>query len=767
MIDCLCFSYILALNSLVQKTMQYLNKFLEFVGFVGNSIICIFKLLLVLLKNIFSPLFTRTKKVPRQSNEKPKKYKILSFFVLLKDTLVSITFWVFRLIRNVIIFPKKLFTFLFLRKSFLSGVLFAIFFIFIPVTVIRWFKELPSPDSLVIEANKKSTVILDRNGKLMYEIYVDKNYNPVNFEDIPEYVKNATLAVEDDKFYNHFGIRIDSVIRAIKNNLTKENSLQGGSTITQQLVKNVLLTPERTFSRKIKEAFLAILVEAKYSKKDIFEMYLNNIPYGGVAWGVQTASRKYFNKDVWELSLAEASLLAGLPTAPTSYSPATNLETAKSRQRFVLERMLNLGYINKEEFNKAVSEELVFADTDGYIRAPHFVDFIRKDLEKRYGRRYVEFGGLTVTTTLDLDIQDKVQSIVTEEVNTNSYLGFSNGASVVMDVKNAEVLAYVGSIDYFKEIWGSYDVVTAMRQPGSSIKPVTYALALSGSFTPASIIDDSPVTYKFKGSEDYTPVNYDGRYHGKVTLRQALANSYNVPAVKIANVVGVDNIVVKGSEMGLTGWKPDGSYGLSITLGGKEVRLLDHTNLYATLARRGIYKEPEVYISIKDSNGYEIYKNENIEKAVVSPEVSYLLWDILSDQNARLPAFGVNNFLSIPGHKVAVKTGTTNNIKDNWTLGYTPSYVVGVWVGNNDGSPMRQGLASGLTGAAPIWNKIMTELLKDKPNEIYEKPANVFIKKDEKCGASELFVKGTVIPGSLCPEKEKGNDKNKEKDREG
>lgn len=749
--------------------MQYLNKFLEFVEFLGDSIINIFRLLLVLLKSIFSSLFIKIEKVSKLSIKGPVIFSVFRFLVFLKDAIISAVFWIFRLIKNLFLLPKKIFTYLFLRKTFLSGILFALFFIFLPITVIRWFRELPSPESLVLEANKKSTVILDREGKLMYEIYVDRNYHPVDFEQIPYYVKNATLAVEDDKFYSHFGIRVDSVIRAIRNNLTNENSLQGGSTITQQLVKNVLLTPERTFSRKIKEAVLAVLVEARYSKKDIFEMYLNNIPYGGTAWGIQTASKKYFNKDVWELSLAEASLLAGLPTAPTSYSPATDLETAKSRQRYVLERMLSLGYIDEKEFEKATSEELIFANTDGYIRAPHFVDYIRKDLEKRFGRRYVEFGGLTVTTTLDLHIQEKVQSIVTEEVNKNSYLGFSNGAAVVMDVKNAEVLAYVGSVDYFKEVWGAYDVVTAMRQPGSSIKPVTYALALSGSFTPASIINDSPITYKFKGSKDYTPVNYDGQYHGKVTLRQALANSYNVPAVKVANAVGVDNIVLKGKEMGLTGWEPDGFYGLSITLGGKEVRLLDHTNVYATLARQGVHKEPKVYLCIKDSNGYEIYESEDAEKTVLSPEVSYLLWDILSDQNARLPAFGVNNFLSIPGHKVAVKTGTTNNIKDNWTLGYTPSYVVGVWVGNNDASPMRQGLASGLTGAAPIWNKIMTEILKDKPNELFERPENVFIKRDEKCGISELFIKGTNIPQSLCPEKDEEDgdeDKDKDKDRD-
>jgi membrane peptidoglycan carboxypeptidase len=258
-----------------------------------------------------------------------------------------------------------------------------------------------------------------------------------------------------------------------------------------------------------------------------------------------------------------------------------DIQTAKSRQKYVLDRMRDVGFIDEEEVEKIYSEELIFADQAVYIRAPHFVNYVRKDLEKRYGKRFVEFGGLTVTTTLDLNLYEKVQSIIFEEVGKNSYLGFSNGASVVMDAKSSEVLAYVGSVDYFREDWGAYDVVTALRQPGSSIKPITYALALSGNYTPATIINDSPVKYQFNGSEPYIPVNYDNRYHGRVTLRQALANSYNVPAVKVARVVGPDNIALKGKEMGLTNWESDGSYGLSITLGGKEVKLLDHTNLYA------------------------------------------------------------------------------------------------------------------------------------------------------------------------------------------
>ncbi len=741
--------------------MFILKNILDFISFVGSTIISIFSSWLKIFSSIVFNLKPKEKIVKEKSkinfkeivNKIRLKFQIRKFFKRAGIFLLSI---------------KRVFSLPFGLKSFLWGILFSIIFLLTPLVVIRWFIELPSPDNLIIEASKQSTRILDRDGRLLYEIYVDRNYNPVKIEQIPDFVISATIAVEDDKFYEHYGIRIDSIIRAVKNNLSN-GGLQGGSTITQQLIKNVLLTPEKTLSRKIKEAVLALLVEAKYSKKEILEMYLNNIPYGGTSWGIQSACQKYFGKNVWELSLSEATLLAGLPTAPTSYSPITDIDAAKIRQKYVLDRMVGLGYISEDESEDAFSEELFFKSQEGFIRAPHFVDYVRKDLERRFGRRYVELGGLTVTTTLDLDLYDKVQSIVSEEVNKNSYLGFSNGASVVMDVNKGEILAYVGSVDYFKEGWGAYDVVTALRQPGSSIKPVTYALALSGSYTPASIIDDSPVVYKSKGAPDYKPVNYDGKYHGKVTLRQALANSYNIPAVKVAKSVGVDNIVLKGKEMGLTNWEVDGSYGLSITLGGKEVRLLDHTNLYGTLARKGIYKEPEVYLSIKDSRGYDIYFDNRVENQVLSSEVTYLLWHILSDNNARLPAFGVNNFLSIPRHKVAVKTGTTDNIKDNWTMGYTPSYVVGVWVGNNDGTPMRQGLASGLTGAAPIWNRVMSEVLKSEPDEVFDMPENVFVKKDEKCGISEVFIKGTNIPQSLCPvkdEESEEDDDEKEKNRD-
>ena len=573
----------------------------------------------------------------------------------------------------------------------------------------------------------------------------------------------ATIAVEDDQFYNHHGFDPESILRAAKSTLFQD-SLQGGSTITQQLVKNVLLTPERTISRKLKELFLAVAAEATFSKDQIMELYLNNISYGGSAWGVQSAAQKFYGKNIWELDLAEASLLAGLPSAPSAYSPLTgDFSAAKRRQKFVLERMYQLGYITKDESTRAYEEPLQFSPQTEYIRAPHFVAYVRQELENIYGKRFVELGGLTIRTTLDLDLQNKVQQIVAEEVSANAALQISNGASTVIDVKNGGILAYVGSVDYFKEGWGAYDVASAFRQPGSSIKPLTYALALEKGYTPASIIKDSPVTYQSVGQAAYTPKNYDGKYHGDVTLRAALANSYNIPAVNLARSLGPDNIVKLGQEFGLSNWQVDGSYGLSITLGGKEVKLLEHTNFYASLARGGIFKKTTPFISIKDNNGFEIYKDDRNERQVVSADTAYLIWHILSDNNARVPAFGYRNSLVIPNKKVAVKTGTTDNIRDNFTMGYTPSFAVGVWVGNNDNTPLNRNLSSGLSGAAPIWNRIMSQVLENVPDEQMSKPDSVFVKYDKGCNRSEIFIKGSKVPESLCPKDDKEEDKKEDK----
>ncbi len=654
---------------------------------------------------------------------------------------------------------KKLF---FGMRMFLLGIVFATLFIVIPSHIYLWLKELPNPDLVLTKDIPQPTRITDSHGRLLYEIFVEKRFEPVSLDKIPEVVKQATISVEDDRFYEHHGFDLSSMLRAI-NATIFEKSLQGGSTITQQLVKNVLLTSERTISRKMKELVLAVAIESKFSKDQILELYLNNISYGGSAWGIQSASQKFFKKNVWELDLSEASLLAGLPSSPTTYSPFTgDLELAKKRQKYVLDRMYQLGYITRKEADEAYASELNFAPQTDYIRAPHFVAMVRKELEEKLGKRLLEQGGLTVRTTIDLDLQDTVQSIVAEEVAKNQRLKFTNGAAVVVDPKTGNVLAYVGSIDYFKDTWGAFDVASAFRQPGSSIKPLTYALALEKGMTPASTIKDSPITYKLAGSDPYTPVNYDGKYHGTVTLRAALANSYNVPAVKLAYKYGPDNIVALGKAFGLQNWKVDSSYGLSVTLGGKEVRLLDHTNFYASLARGGVYKQVRLYDSIKDNTGFDLYFDDRKETRVISADTAYLIWHILSDNKARTPAFGSRSSLVIPDKTVAVKTGTTDSIRDNFTMGYTPSFAVGVWVGNNDNTPLDKTLSSGLTGAAPIWNRVMSYILTGGPNELMDRPTTIVEKKDDKCGYSDVFSKEGKIPSSLCDIK---SDKNEESEK--
>jgi 1A family penicillin-binding protein len=652
-------------------------------------------------------------------------------------------------------------TFFMKLRIFTFGMLFSFTFIFVPYQIWVWYTQLPSPGLLVEYGKNRSTKILDRNGRLLYEIYVDRKYNPVTLKEIPDHVVHATLAIEDDQFYTHRGFRVDSIMRAAKATVL-EDDLQGASTITQQLIKNVLLTPERTISRKVKELVLSVLVETKYSKNEILELYLNNIAYGGTAWGIESASQKFFGKHVWDLSLAESTMLAGLPTAPSVYSPLRDKDVSKRRQKLVLDRMVLLGYISEEEAKGAFGQKLEFASQADYINAAHFVAHVRSILEEKFGERYVGFGGLTVTTTLDLDLQEKVQEIVRRGVEKSSHLSISNGAAIILDPKTSEILAYVGSVDYFGGSWGAYDVITAFRQPGSSIKPITYALAFEKGYTPASIISDTPVKY-VSFDEVYSPINYDGRFHGDVTLREALANSYNVPAVKLIKNVGVDDMVSLGRNLGLRGWEVDDSYGLSVTLGGKEVRLLDHANVYATLARGGVYKKPTPFLSVKDLYGYELYKPDvNTQRQVISEEVTYLISNILSDNHSRTPAFGAHSSLVIPGRNVAVKTGTTDLKRDNWTLGYTPSVVVGVWVGNNDNSPMNQYLASGLSGAAPIWSEIMRMILENKKSEFFAIPEGVIIKIDPECGGrAEVFVKDSNIPEHLClkdKEKDEGED---------
>jgi 1A family penicillin-binding protein len=636
-------------------------------------------------------------------------------------------------------------------KSFFLGIFITLLCVFLPFVTYEWLKSLPNPTMLARRDLEVSTKILDRNGALLYEIYADQNRTPITLTQIPKRLRQATIAIEDRDFYKHNGFSLKGITRAATEILFN-HQVQGGSTITQQLIKSALLTPEVSISRKIKEIILAFWAERMYSKDEILEMYLNQVPYGGTAWGVDSASQTYFNKPLSELSLGEIALLAGLPAAPTDYSPfGTDPKKAFDRQAEVLRRMVEDGYITKEEAESAYAETIHFATPNVSIRAPHFVMYIKDILEKRYGARRVEHGGLRVITSLDVTMQEKIQDIVSSNVDSLSNLQVGNGAALVTNPKTGEILAMVGSKNYFDTAHdGNVNVTTALRQPGSSIKVVTYALALENGFTAASILDDSPVSYIIPNNAPYIPVNYDGKFHGPTPLRYALANSYNVPAVKLAAKLGVPAIVAKGKAMGIGSWTDQSRYGLSITLGGAEVTMLDMAEVFGTLANNGVRQNVTPILEITDYTG-KVYERNTPQNGVqaIKSDVAWIMGNILSDNAARTNAFGPNSALVIPGKTVSVKTGTTNDKRDNWTIGYTPSYVATVWVGNNDNTPMNPYLSSGITGAAPIWHDIMVEILKDKQDEIPSRSETI---TSLPCyfGRPEYFIKGTEPLGGRC-----------------
>ena len=615
-------------------------------------------------------------------------------------------------------------------------------------------KDLPSPNQLRSRQPILSTKIYDRNGRLLYKIYRRENRTLVELKEIPPYLIQAALAVEDAEFYSHHGFSPRGIFRAVLQDL-KGGKLSGGSTITQQLVKNTLLTAERTWQRKLKEVVLAVLVETKFSKDEILKMYLNEVGFGGAAYGVEEAAQLYFGKSATNLDLAESALLAGLPVSPTTFSPfGAHPEKAKERQKQVLERMREEGFITAEEEKQALGEELHFALQRIDIKAPHFVMFVKDLLVQKYGERLVEEGGLEVTTTLDLDLQNFAQQTVFESLkslNSPKSLKVSNGAALVTSPKTGEILAMVGSKDYFSPNDGNVNLTLRPRQPGSAIKPVNYSLALENGFTAATILSDTPVTYKIAGQPPYSPNNYDSRFHGNVPLRTALASSYNVPAVKILASLGVQRMIEQGQKLGITTWEDPSRFGLSLTLGGGEVKMTDLAVVYGTLANLGIRQDLTPILKVADYSGKMMEQFPQSPQSpqspqipqVLSPQTAYLLSDILSDNAARTPAFGSRSQLVIPGHpSVAVKTGTTQNLRDNWAIGYTPDFLAAAWVGNNDNSPMSY-VASGVTGASPIWNKIMSFLLKDLPDQEFPRP--------EDLGQIIICAATATLPCDGCP----------------
>lgn len=642
--------------------------------------------------------------------------------------------------------PKKKFP-IFITKRRVASALLVTFLLISAYTwsIVKLATQIPSPSNLSQNTRPLTTEVYDRNGKFLYRIFDDKNRIFIKLSDLPKDLINATIAVEDKNFYSHLGVDLGAILRAAYHNY-KTGSAEGASTLTQQLIKNTLLSSEKTYTRKIKEVILAFLAERIYSKDQILEMYFNNSPYGGPLWGIKAASQTYFGKEPKDLTLGEIAFLTGLPASPTEFSPyGTSPELGTERQKLVLKRMVEEKYITEEQANKATLQKLAFKPQINEIYAPHFVFYIKDYLTKKYGPRIVSEGGLKVTTTLDLDLQKQVEKIVKDEVNNLSSLNVKNGAAMITDPKTGQILAMVGSKDYFDPDFGNYNVALALRQPGSSIKPVTYATAFKKGFSPGNTILDIPTTFK-NAWETYRPVNYDGKFHGPVSMRVALASSLNIPAVKTQSTVGLDAMLQTAKDMGITTFTEPDRYGLSLTLGGAEVKMIDMMAVYGTFASEGLYHQPNPILKITDSNGTVLEEFSDQSRQVLDPGIAYLINDILSDNNARTMAFGPNSLLNLSPDVVSVKTGTTDSKRDNWTFGFTPDFVVGVWVGNPDNSPMNPRLSSGITGAAPIWNRITKIMLEKNPSLGFKKPEDITSTLVD--GRQDLVIAGST-PKSL------------------
>lgn len=595
--------------------------------------------------------------------------------------------------------------------------------------------KIPSLNSIEERKVSQSTKIYDNTGKiLLYDVYQKTKRTVVPFENISPYIKEATLSIEDKDFYKHKGFKPTSFFRALIVNTLSRQFAQGGSTITQQVVKNSILIGDKTITRKLKEIVLALKLDRAIPKDQIFSMYLNENPYGGSLYGVEEASQAFFGKTSSEVTLAEAAYLAALPQAPTYYSPyGKNKDKLDGRKNLVLGEMFSDGKITKEEYQEALQENVEFLPkSDKGIKAPHFVMFVKDYLEKKYGSDVLEQGGLRVTTTLNYELQEKAEIIAKQyaESNEKNFNG-SNDAFVAIDPKTGGILTMVGSRDYFdKDIDGNFNVTTAHRQPGSTFKPFVYAQAFVKGYTPETILFDLPTQFStkcplddFTTTEDgkcYAPQNYDDKFRGPMTVRDALAQSINVPSVKLLYLAGIKESIDLAKNMGITSLGDSNDYGLTLVLGGGEVSLLDMTSAYGVFATEG-YRTPYTSIlKVEDKNGKMLEEIKPRPVQVLDTEVARKISNILSDNVARTPLYGANSSIYFPGRDVAVKTGTTNNYKDAWIVGYTPSIVVGTWAGNNDNTPMAKKV-SGLI-VAPMWRAFMDEVLKTIPDEKFNNP---------------------------------------------
>jgi len=609
----------------------------------------------------------------------------------------------------------------------LGGFLLLVIFLF------AWYaKDLPTPGRIKSRVSESSTRLFDRNMVPLYTISGEKKRMIIEEADMPASVREATISLEDRNFYNHFGISFRGILRAAFFDIFSGSRSQGGSTITQQLVKNALLTKDRTWSRKIKEAILAIELEILYSKDQILTMYLNEIGYGGNNYGIEAASRAYFNKAARDLTLDEAATLAALPQAPTTYSPyGQHLDRLLARRNLALDSMVEMGYISRGEADAAKEKPMAFVPRHDSIVAPHFVLYVKDWLvnyfteelgDSQLAEQKVEEGGLTVVTTLDINQQKIAEDVVSQATEkTLAKAGASNAGLVAIDPKRGEVIAMVGSVDYFNEKFGSYNITTARRQPGSSFKPIVYAASFKEKYNPAFTLYDVRTDFG-----DYSPDNYDGSFRGPVSIRYALGNSLNLPAVKVLGLIGLDKALSTASDLGITTLTDKDRYGLSLVLGGGEVMPLEMATAYGVFANGGKLIPTTPVLKIADTDEKVIYDRTEVPegKQVLDPQVAYEITNILADPDAKKPTFSrTMNVLTLGKRPVAVKTGTTNGYRDAWTIGYTPQLSTAVWAGNNDNSAMNH--ASGSMAAAPLWHDFMNQALANLPAEEFSKPNGI------------------------------------------
>lgn len=648
------------------------------------------------------------------------------------DRIASVIEW--RIHKTYKVVQKKKHKKRFFRDTVLILMAIAIFFI---SGFMLWAATLKTPDlnSFDDRLLGQSAKIYDRTGKvLLYDLSQKVRRTVVPFEEISPFVKKATIAIEDIDFYSHKGIKPTSIFRAVIANITTLRFSQGGSTITQQVVKNSLLTKDKDISRKLKEWILAVKLERTTDKDSILNLYLNDTPYGGNIYGVEEASQAFFAKKSSDLTLAEAAYLAALPQAPSLYSPyGKNIQSLVDRKNLVLKKMYENKMITEDEYSKALKENVVFQPkTVGGIKAPHFVMYIKDYLEQKYGEQMLAEGGFNVVTTLDWEMQQKAEEIVGKYVKENqAKFNASNGALVATDPKTGGILVMVGSRDYFdKDIDGNFNTATARRQPGSSFKPFVYATAFNKGFTPDTPVYDVPTEFNASCTTDskpisgdakcYSPQNYEGGYKGLMSLRKALAESRNIPAVRLLHVVGVEDSIKTAEAMGVQNLSSAEQYGLSLALGGGEVSLLDMTSAYGVFANSGEKEKTTGILEIKTSEGVEIEKMKSDPKQVIPQQTAQLMNDVLADPYARAPIFGSRYF---GDRQVAIKTGTTNSSRDAWIIGYTPSISVGSWMGNNNNTPMVQQASARIIG--PMWKEFMDWALTKIPDETFELPQPV------------------------------------------